>query len=70
MATILTLLGRRPAPAPRWRLVEVTSHWSRVDGEFRREVRAISPSGQLVTRYLPDSHPALVRFLERAAVAA
>jgi hypothetical protein len=40
-----------------------------VDGEFRREVLVREPDGELAVRYLPDDHPALVRYLDRAAAA-
>jgi hypothetical protein len=67
MATILTLLGRRPAPAPKLRIVEVTNHWRVSPEGYRREVLAAWPDGSTVVRYLPDAHPALVRYLARAA---
>jgi hypothetical protein len=51
-------------------ILSVTSHW-RVDGDdVRREVLVLTAAGDVVTRYLPDAHPALVAYLDRAAVAA
>lgn len=57
---------RRPTPRPRPRIVKVTSHWTvHPDGNLRT-VLVRHPDGSLEHRGLPDSHPALVRFLERA----
>jgi hypothetical protein len=57
-------------PRPRRRIVAVGNYWRTAGPETGREVLVREPGGQLVTRFLPDDHPALVRFLERAAVAA
>jgi hypothetical protein len=56
---------RRPRPV----LVDVSNHWRVTDAGPRRQVTLRTGAG-LVTYYLPDSHPAVVAFLERAAVAA
>jgi hypothetical protein len=60
---------RRPATAGR-RIVSVTDHWSLVGGQWRRDVLVQHAGGQLVVEHLADEHPALLRYLERAAVAA
>lgn len=60
----------RPTPRPRPRIVEVTGHWRvTVDGSLRA-VLVRHPDGTLTRQYLADEHPALVRFLERAAAVA
>jgi hypothetical protein len=61
----------RPRTAPRARIVAVGNRWHVTDEGNRREVTVRTADGQLVTRTLPDEHPALVAFLDRAwAVAA
>lgn len=56
----------RPAPRPRPRIVEVTNTWQVTeDGDLRRVLVRLADD-TLVARYVPDAHPALVRFLERA----
>jgi hypothetical protein len=64
------LLFRRRATAPRRRIVSVTNHWRLTGENAGREVLVRLPDGQVVVDYLPDTHPALVAFLQRAAVAA
>lgn len=60
-----------PRPVPRRRIVSVGNRWQVTPEGNRREVTVREPDGRLVTAYLPDAHPALVSFLERAwAVAA
>jgi len=63
-----TPFRRRPKPRPR--IVQVSSYWRTAGPEQGRQVLVELPAGDRVTTYLPDDHPALVRFLERAAVAA
>lgn len=58
------LLRLRRAPRPRPVIVSVSNYWRVAEG---RQVLVRQPSGELVTAYVPDAHPALVRFLERAA---
>lgn len=65
--TLPFLSRRRPAPRPRRRIVDVTNHWRITPDGTLREVLVREPDGALVTRYLPDAHPALVRWLDRAA---
>lgn len=63
------LFRRRRAAAPRRVIVDVTNRW-RLDGPGpRREVLVRTPVG-LESVLLADDHPALVRFLTRAAAAA
>lgn len=66
----LPLFSRRPASRPRRRIVEVRDAWRLVAGEWCREVVVRDYDGQLRRTWLPDVHPALVAFLQRAAVAA
>jgi hypothetical protein len=67
----VSLLSRRPASRPRRRIIEARNHWRVVDaGQFTREVLIRDYDGQVRRTYLPDEHPALVRFLERAEAAA
>jgi hypothetical protein len=69
--TAPTFLRRRVATRrPRPVLVDVRNYWRVTDAGSLREVLVRTGSGRLVTTYLPDEHPALVRFFERAAVAA
>jgi hypothetical protein len=65
-----SLFSRRPASRPRRRIVEVRGAWRLVAGEWCREVVVRDYDGQLRRTWLPDVHPALVAFIERAAVAA
>lgn len=62
-------LSRRRSSAARKRIVAVADHWRVTPEGPRREV-VVQADGVLRTVYLPDEHPALVRYLERAAVAA
>jgi hypothetical protein len=65
----MTSILRRRRPAARV-LVSVSDHWRLVGERTGRQVLVRLPGGQLVVDYVPDEHPALVRFLARAAVAA
>ena len=60
---------RRPASSatPRPQIVHVTNRWAQVEpgAPFQRKVLVRYPNGELVTGYLPDEHPALVRHLDR-----
>lgn len=60
----------RTTARPRRRIVEVTNRWQVTPDGSRRAVLVREPDGSLSTRYLPDAHPALVAYLDRAAVAA
>lgn len=60
------LLFRRRATKPRRRIVSVSNHW-RFD---RRLVVVQLPDGGLQQGYMPDDHPELVAFLQRAAAVA
>jgi hypothetical protein len=60
---------RRPATG-RPRIVSVSDHWRLAGADAGRQVVVELPGGQRVVHYLPDEHPALVRFIARAAVAA
>ena len=63
----LPMLRRQPV-RPRPVLVSVSDRWRRDDaGDFRREVVVRTPAGELRPVLLPDTHPALVRFLARVA---
>lgn len=66
----LSLLSRRPARRPRRRILEVRNYWRIVAGEPAREVVVRDYDGQIRRTFLPDEHPALVAFLERAAAVA
>jgi hypothetical protein len=66
----LPLFSRRPASRPRRRILSAGTYWRFVDGQPHREVTIRDYDGQVRRTYLPDEHPALVAFLERAAVAA
>jgi hypothetical protein len=68
--TLPILFRRQPSPRPRRCIVDVTNHWRITPEGYRREVLVREPDGELATRYLADDHPALVRFLDRAAAAA
>jgi hypothetical protein len=69
--SVTTFLARRRRPAtPQRYLVSVSDRWALVGGQFRREVLVRQPGGPLVVEHLADEHPALVSFLDRAAVAA
>lgn len=61
---------RRRRPRPRRVIVSVSDHW-KLDaaGVWCREV-VVDVDGRPRVVFLPDEHPALVRFLDRAAVAA
>ena len=50
-------------------LVDVSNYWrcDYEDGQPRRQVSVVTPAGELQTRYILDSNPALVRFLNRQA---
>lgn len=69
--SVTTFLNRRrPATKPRRRILSVSNYW-RTDGPVPlREVVIRDYDGRTRRTYLPDAHPALVSFLERAAVAA
>jgi hypothetical protein len=72
-ARLLTMRRRpkpRPKPRPRPRIVEVTNTWAVTPEGNLRRVMVRLEDDTLVARLLPDEHPALVRFLERAAAAA
>ncbi len=72
MTTILARMGRRrpaPAPRPRPRIVTVTDYWRTAGPEQGRRV-LVHFEGELQTVYLPDDHPALVAYLDRAHAAA
>lgn len=62
----------RRRPTPRRRIVSVSNTWRVTPaGEpNQRRVTVRDVDGQLVTRYLSDDHPALVRYLARAHAAA
>lgn len=60
-------LLRRKAPAARRRIVAVTNSWKVAGPEQGRLVLVREPDGVVVERVLPDEHPALVRYLARAA---
>jgi hypothetical protein len=66
----LPLFSRKPTRRPRRRIVAVRDYWRVVDGQPAREVVVRDYDGQVRRTYLPDEHPALVAFIERAAVAA
>jgi hypothetical protein len=66
----LPLLSRRPASRPRRRILEARDSWRLVAGEWCREIVVRDYDGQLRRTWLPDNHPALVAFLERAAAVA
>jgi hypothetical protein len=66
----MTLPFRRPRPQPRPRIISVTNHWRVAGPEQGREVVVRDVDGTLVTLFLADDHPALVRFLEHAAAVA
>lgn len=68
MTSPIVLLRRRPKPRPR--IVAVSCYWRTYGPEQGRQVLVQLPGGERVTTYLPDTHPALVRFLDAAAVAA
>jgi hypothetical protein len=69
--TLSTLFRAAQPRTPRARIVAVGNRWQVTDEGNRREVTVRTADGQLVTRYLPDEHPAVVRFIDRAwAVAA
>lgn len=57
----------RPVSKPRPRIVAVTQYWRVTDEGALRGVLVRNPDGTLTRWYLADSHPALVRFLARAA---
>jgi len=65
MTATLTRRRRRPRPV----LVDVTNYWrcDYADGVHRREVVVRDPDGTKRSAYVPDEHPALVRFLQRTA---
>lgn len=50
--------------ATRARIVSVSNYWRLSEG---RRVVVLTPAGELEDRFLPDTHPALVAFLERSA---
>jgi hypothetical protein len=66
------LFSRRSTVArkPRRRIVDVRDSWRLVAGEWAREVVVRDYDGQLRRTWLPDVHPALVSYLERAAAVA
>lgn len=71
MTSPVTLIRRRTRRQPaRPYIVDVTNHWRvRPDGS-RRGVLVRYPDGTTAERYLPDAHPALVRYLDRLHAAA
>ena len=62
-----TPFRRRPKHGRR--IVAVSDHWRVAGATYRRQVTVLRPDGALVPVLLPDDHPALVAFLERAAAA-
>lgn len=68
MTTPVHVFRRRPKQRPR--IVAVSSYWRTAGPEQGRQVLVELPDGERVTTYLPDAHPALVRFLDAVAVAA
>jgi len=68
--TVPLLSRRKPAAKPRRRILSVRDSWRLVAGEWCREVVVRDYDGQVRRTYLPDVHPALVAFLERAAAVA
>jgi len=58
---------RRPRQRPY--IVSVSNHWRVAGPEQGRQVLVRDWDGNLQTIYVPDDHPALVRFLDRAAAA-
>jgi hypothetical protein len=62
--------NRTDRKRPRRRIVAVGNRWIVTDEGNRRQVTVREPDGSLVTRYLPDEHPALIAFLDRAWAAA
>ena len=61
---------RRRRPARRPAILSVSDTW-RLDGAaYRRRVTIRTAAGDVVEGWVLDDHPALVAFLDRAAVAA
>jgi hypothetical protein len=68
MTSPVHIFRKRPKARPR--IVAVSDYWRTAGPEQGRQVLVQLPDGDRVTTYLPDTHPALVRFLDAAAVAA
>jgi hypothetical protein len=64
------LSRRQPASRPRRRILEVTNTWHVGGVEPLRLVVVRDYDGQTRRTWMPDEHPALVAFLDRAAAVA
>jgi hypothetical protein len=65
--TALLSLRRKPAARPRRRILAARDSWRLVADKWCREIVVRDYDGQVRRTYMPDEHPALVAFLERAA---